>query len=185
MKFFKISPFVLGLFALVLFSADRCKDKEGGTAFDIQARELTFYAGPYDKIGDVSIGLNSYKWNLDSVEQSAGYGVVDKTIGQLVSVRLVSMEADLFQPAGGTFDGLSSIRVSVSSPGQEEVEVAFAENIAPGTKLLKMQLTNAELKPHVVSDEFSVRVKGVTTQAIEKEIGIHVRSKYNLEYYKE
>ncbi len=170
------SPVLLGLLAFTVFGAAKCKFfKPSELNFGMQASELTFYTGPFAETGDHELGANKYEWNIDSVLEANNAGDY-----KLTSIKMDKVEADIFEPAGMTFDALENFAVYVKTSTLPEIKVAYKDPIPDGTTVLSLDLSGDELAPYVNSPDFSILLKANTSAPIEQEIGLHVRAHYQL-----
>lgn len=67
--------------------------------------------------------------------------------------------------AGGNFDFVKELRISITAAGLPEKEIATKLNIADGLTVIDMDETGENLKDYLTSDKFSLKTKAVLENA--------------------
>jgi hypothetical protein len=91
----------------------------------------------------------------------------------LESVKMDEFKLTITSPAGRNFNILSSIKIFMQAQGLQEIEVAYKNNIDSNIgSELKLDMTGAELKNHLLKDIINFRIEGVTADSIAENIEI-------------
>ena len=94
-------------------------------------------------------------------------------------IRLTSMVLEIKSPSNGSFNFLNSIEIFLSADDEDEVRIAWKENIpANGSMLIELDVSNDDLKSFLKKDTFSLRLETVTDELITSDHHIDVKSSF-------
>jgi hypothetical protein len=145
-------------------------------------KKLTQFTIPYNNdfsvpptpasASNYAIDITSSEVNIDLNNQLKKNNTNESL---LESVKMDEFKLTITSPAGKNFNLLSSIQVFMQAQGLQEIEVGNKYNIDPNIgSELKLDMTGAELKNHLLKDIISFRIAGVTADSIAENIDIKV-----------
>ncbi|WP_159021006.1 hypothetical protein [Algibacter sp. L3A6] len=95
------------------------------------------------------------------------------------SISLTDMELKLISPEEGDFNFLNSINIYISAEDEEEMLIAWMEEVPENAeKSLMLETTNEDLKVYIKSDAYTLRVEAVTDELISEDHNIDVNSTF-------
>lgn len=94
------------------------------------------------------------------------------------TVTLKNLVLTVNSPANEDFSILKSIEVYISADGEDDLEIAWANNIPDTTTVLKLNVSDQNLKKYLVKDNFSLKVNTVTDEVFSKEYQIKIASSF-------
>jgi len=77
-----------------------------------------------------------------------------------------------FFQAYGTFSFLKSIHIYMYTDTEEEIEIAWKDNISSDAELIDMQTSNSALDKYVKSSSYKLRTEVVTRETLNQDIDI-------------
>lgn len=167
----------LFLFSLIVFCFSCDEDLNDLTVFDLDT--TVEFTVPESSLVDIpfDIATPAIATNSASIFEN------NSTSTDLIeSITLKSMELTVSDPANGNFDFLKEVRIYINADGAEEVEIAVGENI-PTTGLSELQLTatGVNLKDYIILDNYSLRIRATTDEAITADYDIEVLSIFSVD----
>jgi len=95
------------------------------------------------------------------------------------SIKLTDMELDITSPEAGDFDFLNSIKVYISAQDEEEVIIAWLDEVPENSEnVLNLETSSDDLKNYIKSDTYTLRVETVTDELITEDHNIDVNSTF-------
>ena len=95
------------------------------------------------------------------------------------SINLTVMELDITTPEDGDFNFLKSINIYISAENEEEMLIAWMEEVPENTEnSIMLETTNEDLKVYIKSDSYTLRVEAVTDELISENHNIDVNSTF-------
>ncbi|MBX2924058.1 MAG: hypothetical protein KF746_17800 [Chitinophagaceae bacterium] len=162
--------------ALVLLSIS-CKKVSELTKFDIKYNsETTIEAGiaafiPFD--------INTPDIETQSEDQFKGHNTARDLVQ---SITLKELKISIISPEEQNFDFLKSIEIYISADEQEEVKIAWKNDMPDaGAKAIVLDRSNADLKPYLVSETYRLRLKTTTDKVLNKDVKIKIASIFRVD----
>lgn len=95
------------------------------------------------------------------------------------SIELRSMEMVITAPEDGDFDFLNSVKIYISAENEDEVIIAWLEDIPENSEsTLNLETTSEDLKNYIKSDTYTLRVEAVTDGLVSEDHNIDVNSTF-------
>lgn len=169
----RINIFIITLAILTISS---CKKIEQLLSFNIRnecsfrVSSVTPVSSPFDII------------TPDVPTQSQQEFANNKTsVGLVKDIRLSQMTLTITTPSGKTFGFLRSVHIYISTPeGQDEIELAYADNIDPNSSSIELTPLPAQLDKYVKASSYKLRTEVVTRQVVTENIDIRVNSTFRV-----
>lgn len=89
---------------------------------------------------------------------------------------LTTLDLTISSPSDADFSFLESISVYIKADGLDEMKIAWKETIPQTAKVLKLDLTGADLKEYIKSDKFTLRLNTKTDETINSDHHIEIHS---------
>ncbi|WP_158851448.1 hypothetical protein [Algibacter sp. L1A34] len=125
--------------------------------------DLPFNAGTPEVTSNSESTFESNNTNKDLIE----------------SIELTAMELDITAPETGDFDFLNSIKIYISAENEEEVIIAWLDQVPENSEnVLDLETTSDDLKNYIKSDTYTLRVETVTDELITEDHNIDVNSTF-------
>lgn len=96
------------------------------------------------------------------------------------SVKLDELKLTITDPADQTFKFLKSVHLYISTDANDEIELAYADNINATSNTLNLSLTSADLAKFVKASSFKIRTKVTTKESVSKTTTIQADLKYKV-----
>ena len=94
-------------------------------------------------------------------------------------IELRSMTLEISTPTDGNFNFLNSIQIYISAENEEEVRIAWKDDIpANSSKVIHLDTSSDDLKAFIKKDAFKLRLETVTDELITSDHHIDVRSEF-------
>ncbi|MGB1039934.1 MAG: hypothetical protein ACPGVD_03600 [Flavobacteriales bacterium] len=167
--------FLIAATALLLVSG--CKKGEELTKFDISySSEFTVPATstvstPYDFYtpeitSDYKEKFEKYRTASDKVE----------------SIKLKSLTVSITDPTGSSLKFMKSLEVYIEADGKGEERIAWKMDI-PETvgESMKIELSDTDLKPFIISDQFKMRARATNDEAISVDHKINIEGTFEVD----
>lgn len=91
---------------------------------------------------------------------------------------LTTLDLTISSPSDADFSFLEFLSVYIKADGLDEVKIAWKETIPQTTKVLKLDLTGADLKEYIKSDKFTLRLNTKTDETINSDHHIKIHSAF-------
>ncbi len=93
-------------------------------------------------------------------------------INRVKDIKLKRADLQIVSPAGKTFAFLESVHIYVSTNANDEIELAYLDNVSTTATAISLILTSASLDKYVKAPSYNLRTKIVTKQALTQNIEI-------------
>ena len=170
--------FRLFIFLIIIFSVffNSCKKVDDLLTFEITDEiEITIennilpFSLPFE-IPTPPITTNSES----EIEQN------NSKIEYVKNIKLLELNLTITSPENKTFSFLRSIHIFISTNNQEEIELAFKDNISSDLKKIELTTSSAELDDYVKSPTYNIRTEVVTRETLTQDVDIFVFMKYQI-----
>lgn len=105
----------------------------------------------------------------------------NKTRAELVKdVTLSKLTLSIEEPQGENFDFLSKIEIYISSEGNDEVKIAYLENIPKGANVVELESTNAQLDKFIKSESYTIRTKATLSKPVSRDTSIKAAMRFRV-----
>jgi hypothetical protein len=105
----------------------------------------------------------------------------NKTNANLVKdVKLSELKLTITDPANKTFSFLKSIHVYISTDVNDEVELAYLEDINSTTNTISLTTTNNKLDKYIKASTYKLRIEAVTKEALTTDVSIKSEMKFKV-----
>ncbi len=158
------------LFFLIVFlvHAYSCKQLENAPFNVNYTTSLTIPQEPLSNITD-SISSPAIATNVANVMKQ------NNTSTNLVrSITLQTFTLTITAPAGQTFNFLQNAQVYIFNDSLPPVEVAYVNSIPDTGSLLNMAVTNNELKPYLLANNFQLKIVGTSGKAVSAPVNVNI-----------
>lgn len=139
-----------------------CKKAEELTQFDIEyTSEVTI-----PSTSGINLPFDVFTPDMETNSESK-FAVNDTRKDKVEVITLTELQLVLKTPSNSDFGFLKSIEVYIDADGLTERRIAFDTDIPASIgKILNLEVTDDNLREYIIEDEFSLRVKTVTDEAI-------------------
>jgi hypothetical protein len=90
------------------------------------------------------------------------------------SVTLQTFTLTITSPAGQTFNFLQNAQVYIFSDSLPPVQVAYINTIPDTGQTLTMNVTNNELKPYLLANNFQLKIVGTSGRAVTAPVNVNI-----------
>jgi len=166
------NPILFTVFIITILSFTSCKEFDEWTQFDIEYNKTV----TIDATTGINLPVNIPTPPIPTNSKSEFE--VNNTAKKLVEkINLKSLKLTILSPDDADFSFLKSIEVYISAEGMSETKVAWKEDIPNNTgNVLKLNVSNTNLKDYILKDEIKLRLKTVTDEILGKDHKIEVHS---------
>lgn len=154
-----------------------CKKVSELTKFNLKySTETTIQAGPGTLI---PFDINTPDIETQSQDEFEGHNTGKNLIQ---SIQLKELKITIVAPEGQDFDFLKSIEVYISAGEQQEVKVAWKNNL-PDTqaKEILLDCSDANLKNYLMSDKYKLRLKTTTDKVLNHDVQIRIANIFRVD----
>ena len=95
-------------------------------------------------------------------------------------VKLKELKLTITNPANKTFTFLKSVHMYISTDANDEIELAYLDNINSTSNTLNLTCTTAKLDKYVKAPSFKLRVSALTKETITQDISIKADMKFQV-----
>ena len=96
----------------------------------------------------------------------------DTKIELVKEIILKDLSLTITSPTDKTFSFLKSIHIYMYTDTEEEIEIAWKDNISSDAELIDMQTSNSALDKYVKSSSYKLRTEVVTRETLNQDIDI-------------
>jgi len=159
-------PFITALIAIV-FSGISCKKIEDLLTFSINIEnDFTVSAtGPVN----LPFEILTPQVTTNSTQQFQNN---NSDVNKVKDIKLKTVELRIINPPGKTFSFLESVHIYVSTNANDEIELAYLDNISTTANSISLITTSASLDKYVKAPSYSLRTRIVTKQALTQNVDI-------------
>lgn len=163
MKFTRIFLYIFS-FAMLTVA---CSEVDDLLTFNIRnSTEITVpSASPFNLPFDIPVGEVA-------TNSSQEFENNNTAVEYVKNVSLKELDLSVVSPKNQNFDFLKSIHLYISTNDQDEVEVAFAENIPKGVTSVEMETTGVQLDKYIKAPKYNLRSKVVVREINTQDVKI-------------
>ena len=103
--------------------------------------------------------------------------VKDVTLNKLT---LTIAKPEEGEPASSDFDFLKSIEIYIDAEGQDEVRIAYLEEVPLDATSLNLNLTNAKLDEYIKGETYTIRTSAVLRNTVVRDININAAMRFKV-----
>lgn len=105
----------------------------------------------------------------------------NKTSVDLVKdIKLKELKLTITDPANKTFSFLKSIHMYISTNADDEIELAYQDNINSTSNVISLITTTQKLDKYVKASSYKLRIKVTTKETLTQDITINSDMKFNV-----
>ncbi len=169
MKILQLNKKLLILPAVIaiLFSAVSCKKIEELLTFNINVENnfTVSASGPLN----IPFDILTPQVTTNSTQQFQNN---NSDVNRVKDIKLKKVDLQIVSPAGKTFSFLQSVHIYISTNANDEIELAFLDNISSSANFISLTPTSASLDKYVKASSYSLRTKVVTKETLTQNIDI-------------
>lgn len=95
-------------------------------------------------------------------------------------VTLKDLKLTITDPSDKNFSFLKSVRIYISTDANDEIELAYLEDINTTNNTIELNPTAAKLDKYVKASSYKIRTKAVTKESITKDITMKADLRFNV-----
>jgi hypothetical protein len=131
--------------------------------------------------GGASIGLPIDIPTPDITTNSSSEFSNHNTRADLVkNVMLEQLNLSITNPPGKTFSFLKSIHIYISTNANDELEVAYLDDISSTATTLELTTTDQKLDTYVKASSYKLRTKVVTKETLAQDVDVRMNLKFKV-----
>jgi len=153
--------------AAILFSVFSCKKLNELLTFNINV-ENNFTVGASGPIS-IPFDILTPQVTTNSTQQFQNN---NSDANKVKDIKLKKVDLQITSPAGKTFSFLESVHIYVSTNANDEIELAYLDNISTTATTISLIPTTASLDKYVKASSYSLRTKIVTKQALTQNVEV-------------
>lgn len=161
--------------AAILFSAFSCKKIEDLLTFNINV-ENNFTVGAS---GPVSIPFDIFTPEV-TTNSSQQFQNNNSNINKVKNIKLKNIDLQIVSPSGKTFSFLESVHIYISTNANDEIELAYLDNISTSATAISLIPTSESLDHYVKASSYSLRTKIVLKQTLTQNVEIKNMCKFQV-----
>jgi hypothetical protein len=151
----------------ILFSTISCKKIKDLLTFTVNV-ENNFTVGASGPL-NLPIDILTPQVTTNSTQQFQNN---NSDINKVKDIKLKKVDLQIISPAGKTFSFLQSVHIYISTNANDEIELAYLDDISSTTNFISLTPTPASLDKYVKAPSYSLRTKIVTKQALTQDVEI-------------
>ena len=152
---------------IILFSIISCKKIEDLLSFNINV-ENNFTVGATGPL-NVPFDILTPQVTTNASQQFENN---NSNVNKVKDIKLSKVDLQIISPAGKTFSFLQSVHIYISTNANDEIELAYLDNISSTSTAISLTPTGATLDKYVKAASYSLRTKVVTKQALTQDVEI-------------
>ncbi len=160
-------PLFLLTIITILFSGISCKKIEDLLTFTVNV-ENNFTVGASSPL-NIPIDILTPQVTTNSTQQFQNN---NSDVNRVKDIKLKKVDLQIISPAGKTFSFLESVHIYVSTNANDEIELAYLDNISSSSNSISLIPTSVSLDKYVKASSYSLRTKIVTKQALTQNVEI-------------
>ena len=154
-------------FIALLLSAISCKKINELLTFNVNV-ENNFTVGASGPL-NIPFDILTPQVTTNSTQQFQNN---NSDINRVKDIKLTKVDLQIVSPAGKTFSFLQSVHIYISTNANDEIELAYLDNISSSATAISLTPTSASLDKYVKASSYSLRTKIVTKQALSQDVEI-------------
>ncbi len=95
-------------------------------------------------------------------------------------IKLKELNLTITDPTNKTFSFLKSIHLYISTNNDDEIELAYQDNINASSNTISLVCTSQKLDKHVKASSYKIRTKVTTKETLTQDITINSGMKFNV-----
>ena len=95
-------------------------------------------------------------------------------------VKLQELKLSITSPADKTFSFLKSIHMYISTTADDEIELAFQDNISSTTNTINLTCTSQKLDKYIKASSYKIRTTVTTKETLTQEIEVKADMKFKV-----
>lgn len=95
-------------------------------------------------------------------------------------VRLEDLSLTITSPSSKTFSFLRSINIYISTDQNDEIKVAYLDNIVTSASMIMLTPVNVKLDKYVKSDTYKLRTEIVTKETLAQDVEVKVDLRFKV-----
>ena len=95
-------------------------------------------------------------------------------------VKLDELKLSITSPADKTFSFLKSVHMYISTDANDEIELAYQDNINSTSNAINLTCTSEKLDKYIKAPSYKIRTKVVTRETISKDIEVKADMKFKV-----
>ncbi len=105
----------------------------------------------------------------------------NKTKADLVKdVKITELKLTVTNPSTKSFSFLKSIRLFISTDANDEIELAFLEDVNTTSNTLNLTCTAAKLDKYVKAASYTIRTRAVVKETLTEDISVKANMKFKV-----
>jgi hypothetical protein len=157
---------ITGLIA-ILFSNISCKKIKELLTFNVNV-ENNFTVGASGPL-NIPFDILTPQVTTNSTQQFQNN---NSDINRVKDIKLTKVDLQIVSPAGKTFSFLQSVHIYISTNANDEIELAYLDNISSSATAISLTPTSASLDKYVKASSYSLRTKIVTKETLTQNVDI-------------
>ncbi len=151
----------------ILFSVISCKKIQDLLTFNVHVENNFTVAasGPLN----IPIDILTPQVTTNSTEQFQNN---NSDINRVKDIKLKKVDLQIVSPAGKTFSFLESVHIYVSTNANDEIELAYLDNISTTATSISLIPTSVSLDKYVKASSYRLRTKVVTKETLTQNIEV-------------
>ncbi len=98
----------------------------------------------------------------------------DTKVELVKEIILKKLELTITSPSDKTFSFLKSIEIYISADGEDEMKLAWNDDVQSNAKSIELETTNSALDKYVKKDKYKLRTKVVTKETLTQSVDIKI-----------
>ncbi|RLD53309.1 MAG: hypothetical protein DRI94_00240 [Bacteroidetes bacterium] len=98
----------------------------------------------------------------------------DTKVELVKEIILKKLELTITSPSDKTFSFLKSIEIYISADGEDEMKLAWNDDVQSNAKNIELETTNSALDKYVKKDKYKLRTKVVTKETLTQSVDIKI-----------
>ncbi|MCD6556503.1 MAG: hypothetical protein J7K64_04850 [Bacteroidales bacterium] len=104
----------------------------------------------------------------------------DTKVELVKEIILKKLELTITSPSDKTFSFLKSIEIYISADGEDEMKLAWNDDVQSNAKNIELETTNSALDKYVKKDKYKLRTKVVTKETLTQSVDIKIDFKFQV-----
>ncbi|MEJ8801293.1 hypothetical protein [Pontibacter sp. H249] len=105
----------------------------------------------------------------------------NKTRAELVKdVTLNKLELEITDPQTENFNFLKKIEIYISAEGQDDVKIAYLEQVPQNVSKIELVSTNAKLDKYIKGDSYTIGTRATLAKAVTKDVTIEASMRFKV-----
>lgn len=155
----------------IILSLFGCKKVDKLTQFNMEFNETVVIPSS----SGINLPFNILSPNIESNSEST-FEVNDTRKNLIEEILLTELDLTITSPSNADFSFLKSINIYLNADELNEIKIAWKESIPTDATVINLDVTNADLKEYIKSDNFSLRLNTETDEIITSDHHIDVHS---------